>query len=433
MTALQDILEKPIIASRMTPVRAIMIGIGAFVLWAFVARLEEFAIAEGEVIPQEQIQTIQHLEGGIIEKIHVFEGDRVKVGQPLIQLNLTSAAADRDEQKIKQFALLLKKVRLEAEAEGKETLEFGEEFKDIRPAMKEAEIQTFQSRKAKQEAALATLKEQAQQKQLEITQLITERDTTGNNLGLLRERLRMSEDLMANKLISKMEHLQLKSEVQTLQGRLEVVKVSIPKGEAALAEAREKLKSEELHFRNQAREELNQVVTDLARIGEMLSKSDDQVSRTTIKSPIDGVVKALKTHTIGGVVTPGEAIMEIVPASANLVIETKLDPRDIGFVKVGQKALVKFTTYDYARYGGLDGEVISVSADSHTDKSGPQARSYFRVVVRTNKSDLGDKDSPLPITPGMPATAEIRTGSKTVMQYLLKPVIKVKHEAFRER
>jgi adhesin transport system membrane fusion protein len=383
------------------------------------------------VVPQEQIQTIQHLEGGIIEKIMVAEGDRVVKGQPMMQMNLTPSMANKSELKIQLEANQLKKARLEAESEGAETFRFGSEFDSIRTEMKNAEMQAFTGRQEKLQNDTAQLQEQLTQRELDRQQLLTERSSIGSNLALLREKYRISSDLVKDQLTSRLDHLQLTSNMKELEGRMRVIDVAIPRSAVALKEAEEKLKGARVAFRNAALQELSDVSQSIARIQEALTKASDQVARTTITSPLTGVVKALKTHTIGGVIQPGEAIMEIVPESKNLIIEAKLNPNDVGFVRVGQKVLVKVNTYDFSRYGGLDGKVESVSADSLFD---PNTHApYFKVKIRTHKTYLGESVGQSPITAGMQVTADIKTGSKSVMSYLLKPLLKIRDEAFRER
>lgn len=430
-TALEPLVASPPPSSYRIVARIVMASLTLFLIWACFARLQEVAVAEGEVVPQEQIQAVQHLEGGIIEKISVYEGDRVTAGQELIQLNVSAFIANKQELQINLEALLLKKLRLETEAEGEESLEMTEEMQSFRPQLVHAEKQVFSARKLELESRLQLLKEQMEQRRLDVQQLETERTSIFKNLGLLREKLHISTDLVKDNLTSKLDHLQLKGEVEELEGRLNIVKVAIPRAQASFKEAEERLRNERLIFRNDALNELTGVEGEIARTREMLNRAKDQVTRTTITSPIEGVVKSLKTHTIGGVVQPGDVIMEIVPISENLLIEAHLDPRDIGFVKVGQKALVKFLTYDYARYGGLNGEVISISADSHTDRQ--TGESYFLVKVRTDHNYLGSNATSFPITTGMQATADIHTGTKSVMEYILRPIIKIKNESFRER
>ncbi|MCH2547984.1 MAG: HlyD family type I secretion periplasmic adaptor subunit [Alphaproteobacteria bacterium] len=411
--------------------RCIMLLLATFILWAMFANLEEVAVAEGEVAPVEQVQSIQHLEGGIIEEIYAFEGDVVTKGQPLVKLNVSAFTANREELEITQQSLLIKKERLRREAAGEDNLTFSKALEAYRPALLKAEAQVFEGRQQELASRFNLLKEQEQQRELDIKQLESERNSVSRNLNLLRQKLKISSDLVKDKLTSQLDHLQLKGEVEELEGRLKIINISIPRAQAALAEARERLRNERLIFRNDALKELNDVEAEIARTQEMLSRATDQVTRTTITSPINGVIKSLKTRTIGGVLQAGEVIMEIVPTSANLLIEARLNPRDIGFVKKGQDALVKFLTYDYARYGGLQGKVISVSADTHSDpKTG---ESYFLVKIRTDHNFLGNEATNFPITTGMQATTEIHTGKKTVMEYILKPVIKVTNESFRER
>ena len=427
---LDQLIENPPRSSFQLLARFIMMTLAVFLLWASFANLQEVAIAEGEVVPLEQIQSIQHLEGGIIEKISVAEGTRVKAGEPLIQLNVSAFVTNKQEAQINLETMILKRERLEAEASGRD-FKASDEMKKFRPELLNAEEQVFLGRKNELESRLKLLRDQAEQKRLDVEQLETEKHSVASNLGLLREKLKISSDLVRDKLTSQLDHLQLKGEVEELQGRLKIIQVAIPRAASAMAEAEERSRNEALMFRNEALNELNTVEGEIARTNELLSRATDQVTRTTISSPIDGIVKSLKTNTIGGVVQPGEVIMEIVPISQNLLIEARLNPKDIGFVRIGQKALAKFLTYDYARYGGLNGEVISISADSHKD---PQTgENYYRVKIRTDKNFLGGDATSFPITSGMLSTVEIRTGEKSVMEYLLKPIIKVTHESFHER
>ncbi len=240
----------------------------------------------------------------------------------------------------------------------------------------------------------------------------------------------MSSRLLEDELTPKIDHLRIEREVERLAGERKTLDTGMPRADAALAEARERIKEERLKFRRVAVEDMGKIDVAIAQSRETLAKATDQVVRSVIRSPIDGVVKSLRYHTIGGVVRPGEAIMEIVPTLDNLVIEAKLDPNDIGYVEIDQRAVVKINTYDFVRYGGLDASVIFLSADSHTDADG---ETYFRVFARTDKSYLGDEPGELPIAPGMQAQVDIHTGRKSVLTYMLKPILKLKSEAFRER
>jgi adhesin transport system membrane fusion protein len=236
--------------------------------------------------------------------------------------------------------------------------------------------------------------------------------------------------LVKDGLTPKIDHLMLQREVEQLDGELKTLGAGIPRAQAAHAETRERLNEERIKFRRIALEELGRIEVAIAQTRETLARATDKVLRTEIRSPIDGIVKNLRYHTIGGVVRPSEPIMEIVPTLDSLVVEAKLNPTDVGYVRVGQPAVVKISTYDFVRYGGLDAEVIHLSADSDTDANG---QTYFRVVAQTEKAYLGERPGDLPIAPGMEAQLDIHTGRKSVFTYLLKPILKLKSEAFRER
>ena len=226
-----------------------------------------------------------------------------------------------------------------------------------------------------------------------------------------------------------MEHLALEREVEALQGEIETIDSAIPRARSALAEAQERERELGLTFRREAAEELGKAEVTIERTRELVSKASEQVARTEIQSPIDGVVKNMRYHTIGGG-QGGEPIMEIVPSHEDLVVEARLNPVDRGYVEAGQPAVVKISTYDFVRYGELDGVVELIAPDATLDDSGEP---YFRVVVATDRSYLGAEPGDLLITPGMQATVDIRTGKRTVIEYLIKPILKLRHEAFRER
>lgn len=407
----------------------ICLMIGGFLFWAHFAELEEVAIATGEVIPQGQIKVIQHLEGGIIQDIFVREGDMVTAGTPLAQLDLVSSRTNKEELEVSLDGLYLELARLEAEAYGT-PLELPAEIVARRPQLADRERRAYEGRRQEMVSTLSVLREQVRQRESEVQQLREERKAVANNLKLMRERFSISSDLIVDGLTSRVDHLQLEGELEELGGRLETLGPALRRSEAALAEAKEREREATLGFRREALDQLSARQRDVSRLRESLLKATDQARRTEIISPIDGVVKSLRYNTIGGVVKPGESIMEIVPTSEKLVIEAKLDPRDIGYVRVGQEAMVKISTYDFARYGGLEGKVIYLSADSLTTQDG---QTFFRVRAETDRTYLGDQVGDLPITPGMQATVDIHTGKKSVLDYLLKPVLRLKTEAFRER
>jgi adhesin transport system membrane fusion protein len=325
--------------------------------------------------------------------------------------------------------LRLTRARLQAESEGK-SLKFPPDLAGKRPELEAAEREAYDAHLKSLAAAKAVLKRQLRQRELDIDELRATQKAVTNDLKLARKNLAMSQDLLKDELTSKMDHLERVREVESLQGKLNSIEPTIPRAQAALEETRERLNEEELKFRGLARDQLNDTEQTLARTRELLNEADKQVRRAEIRSPIDGTVKNLRYHTIGGVVRPSEPIMEIVPTSERLVIEAKLNPIDRGYVRAGQPAIAKISTYDFVRYGGLSGHVLHIGADSSVSQDG---KPYYKVIMETDRSHLGAKAGELPILPGMQATVDIHTGQRRVIEYILKPLLRIRLEAFRER
>ena len=407
----------------------VMILLALSIGWANFATLDEVSIATGEVVPAGRIRVIQHLEGGIIQEIYVTEGDTVREGQTLLQLDLASGGTNQEELQVRIDSERLVKARLEAEATGSE-LNFPEDVALRRPAIVAAQRQAYEARRRELSSTIQVMREQVKQRVLEVEELTARSRAVKSNYRLALERLKMSKSLLAEGLTAKMEHLELEAEVENLDGEMKSLRPSLPKVEAAVEEARQRQQETESRFRREAQDQLGKIEENIARVTELLSDATAQGIRAEIKSSINGVVKNMRYNSIGNVVKPGEPIMELVPTGDRLVVEAKLNPIDRGYVNEGQAATVKISTYDFARYGGLEGIVIRVAPDSSTDEDGAP---YFRVVVQTDKNFLGLREGNLPITPGMQATVHIHTGEKSVMDYLVKPVLKLRHEAFRER
>ncbi|SDG94846.1 HlyD family type I secretion periplasmic adaptor subunit [Roseospirillum parvum] len=411
----------------------VMALLAGLVAWASVAELDEVAVATGEVVPQGRVKTIQHLEGGIIAELMVREGDRVSPGTPLVRLDLAVTAMNKEEMEVRLDGLLLTRARLAAEAEGRPP-ELPPEFPpgpaERRPALLASEQSTYRARQQELISTLGVLADQQRQRQADIAEITSRRASLARELDLAEERLAMSADLLAEGLTARMEHVRLEGEVESLRGELESQGEALARARAALSEISQRITETRQAFRREALENAGEVEADIARHREMLKLASDQARRTVIESPITGVVKNLRFFTIGGVVSPGAPIMDIVPSRDRLVVEARLSPVDRGYVREGQPATVKVSTYDFARYGGLEGEVIHVAPDSTT----PEGQApFFRVVVATDRTWLGDGPGDLPISPGMQATVDIHTGTRTVLDYLIRPVLKLRHEAFRER
>ena len=410
--------------------RGIMLVMIIMMAWSVFAQLDEVTVTNGEVVPEGKVKVIQHLEGGIIREIHVQEGQMVKESAPLVQLDLAVTSINRDELQVRIDGLVLARARLLAEATG-QPLAFPADESRRQPRLLEAEKRNYEARQRALESAVSVLEQQLRQKGLEVQELVSKQRSASSNLKLSRERFNMSADLLRSGLTSRMDHVQLQREVETLEGDLATLASTLPRSESAMAEARARIQDERLRYSRQARQELTETEVNIARNKELLNQATDQQTRTLIQSPIEGVVKNMRYNTIGGVVRPGEAIMEIVPLKERLQIEAKLSPADRGYVQIGQKAVVKITAYDFTRYGGLDGIVTLVAADT-TTPTNSQEQPYYRVVVQTDRSWLGGEEGQYPITPGMQASVDIHTGTRSVLNYIVKPVLKLRHEAFRE-
>ncbi|MBN2751268.1 MAG: HlyD family type I secretion periplasmic adaptor subunit [Rhodospirillaceae bacterium] len=404
--------------------------ISVSLIWSAFAQLDEVAVADGEVIPQGQVKVIQHLEGGIVQELMVKPGSVVKIGDPLVQLDLASTAINRDELKVRIDGQRLSLARLTAEAENK-PLVFPDDLEKRYPDLARAERDTHRARLAELQSSLSVLEQQHRQKTEEVQELEAKERSLKTSLRLAQEKFAMSKSLLSEGLTPKMEHLQLESEVESLRGQMSILSHTLPRSRAALQESANRAEEARLSFRREASEMLGTARMNLARNAEFMNKADDQQIRTEIRSPIDGIVKNMRYVTIGGVIQAGAPIMEIVPTDNKLQIDVRLKPKDRGYVRVGQKALVKISTYDYSRYGGLDGVVTDVAPDANTDNKTGQA--YFQVIVETKQTWMGENPGEFPISPGMQATADIHTGTRSVLDYLIRPVLKLKHEAFRER
>ncbi|MDJ0972091.1 MAG: HlyD family type I secretion periplasmic adaptor subunit [Kiloniellales bacterium] len=407
----------------------IMLLIAGLLAWSGFAELDEVAVAEGEVVPGDRVKIIQHLEGGVIEQILVADGQSVRAGDPLVQVQLPVTGLNEQELKIRLDGLTLTQARLYAEAEGG-TLLLPELEADRHPDIAEAERRAFETRRQERVSRVTGLEEQVTQRTHAIGELKARKRALIADLGLGRERLEMSADLMKDGLISRLEHLDREREIKRLEGDLAGVNSAIPRAQAALAESEENLREEEHKGRREILELLRDVELEIARTRELLSDATVQAARQLISAPTNGTVKNLRYHTIGGVLRPGEPIMEIVPSDGALIIEARLNPADRGYVTVGQPARAKITTYDFIRYGALEGKIVQISPDSSVTSEG---EAYFKVIMEPEAFHLGADPKELPIMPGMIASVDIMTGRKSVLSYIIEPVLKIKEEAFRER
>lgn len=385
------------------------------IIWASLSHLDEITNGEGKVIPSGRIQIIQNLEGGIVSKLPVHVGEMVKKGQVVLKLDETRFASSASESKIKKQALRAKLARLTAESSG-DPFTIDEEFAKENPAIAEEEKMLFTKRKAELDATLSVLQQQYDSVRSHVTHL-------NRSYQLSKSELNLTRPLAKRGVISEVEFMRLQRQVNDLRGELESARLGMP-------EAKSKLDGALAKFRAEAASELGLVKAEYASMSATGLAVDDRLARTTLRSPVNGIVKAINANTVGGVIQPGVDVMEIVPIEDRLLVEVKVRPADIGFLRVGQPATVKISAYDYSIYGGLDAEVKNITADSITDDRG---NSFYLVQVQTEKNGFGVDEKSLTIIPGMLATASIRTGRKSVLSYILKPLFKAKQKALTER
>jgi len=362
--------------------------LAAGLAWAGLSRVEEITQGEGRVVPSSREQIIQSLEGGILQEMRVREGDVVAAGQPLLRIDPTKADSSLKEGVSKRLALQAMAARLAAESRGT-PLVFPAEVALDRSIVKN-ETQTFVARRRAVEESTGTLRRSRE---------------------LLSREIAMIEPMVARGLVAEVELLRMRRQANDLELQID-----------------ERLNK----YRTEAAGELTRVESELAQVTGVLTARQDLVDRTVIRAPLRGTVKNVRVTTIGGVIQPGQDIMEIVPLEDQLLVEARIPPSEVAFLRPGLAAKVKLTAYDYTSYGGLDGRVEFISADTLRDERKPGEENYYRVLVRTDKSVLVAGGKSLPIIPGMTATVEIRTGEKSVLDYLLKPVLRSR-EALRER
>ncbi|QLG89638.1 HlyD family type I secretion periplasmic adaptor subunit [Chitinibacter bivalviorum] len=398
-------------------------------LWASLAEIDEVTVAEGKVIPSSQIQVIQNLEGGIVAKINVKVGEVVRKGQVVMKLDEKRFSSSLGETTVKHDALSAKMARLSAEANG-QNFEPAENLIKKNPQVIELERQLFASRRREVESSVAILRSEVEQRGHEIAETRAKISKLESGLKLANDEYVLSKPLAEKRVISEVEFMHLKRQISDLTGELSETRLAIPRLQSSQAEANGKIASVYAKFRADAANELATVRAELETTSATTVALNDRFDRTTIRAPLDGIVKLIKVNTVGGVLQPGMDVMEIVPLEDNLLIEAKIRPMDIGFLRPGQHATVKLTAYDYSIYGGLDANVETITADSITNEKN---ESFYLVRVRTQSNHLGATKKNLTIIPGMLSTVHIRTGKKTVLQYLLKPIIKAKDDALRER
>lgn len=406
----------------------------AFLLgWASFAEVDEVTRGEGKVIPSKKTQTIQSAEPGVVQEILVRLGQQVHQGDILVRLDSTLNTSNLGEVEAKSRTLAAQIARLRIESEGKAAGGYvcPEELRGKAPEICANEANLLSTRYDALRKKIASTTERVEQRQRELNEATQNAARIAESLELAEKELEIITPLANRNIAPKTELLRAQRAAVELRGQQAGNRETIAKVEAALREAQNGVQETELQFRQDALAELTKASAEYSVIRQTALGAQERLRRTDIRSPVDGIVNQLTVNTVGGFVNAGGHVMDIVPMEDALVIETKVKPSDIAFLRPGQEALVKITAYDFSIYGGLKGVVEHVSADSVYDE---QARETFYIVqVKTDRSVLHYKGKDNPIMPGMIAQVDILTGKKTVLDYLLKPILKARQESLRER
>jgi adhesin transport system membrane fusion protein len=400
-----------------------------FVFWASVSRIEEITRGNGQVVPSQEIQTVQSLEGGILSELLVVEGDRVAKDQVLLRISDVLFASEERGVEARFAGLRAKKLRLEAESQGKEFVIPGELSEQI-PKITGNEKALYDSRQQELSNALSMLDDKISGAKAEINETYADLKRMRDGSALLKQELEITQKMVAQKAVPKLEEIRLQRELSDISGQLRADNQKLVGLKAELSAAEKEKEDQNDKFRSQALGELSDVETEIAQLEENLKSIGDRVYRTELRAPVDGIVNKISLKTIGGVVEPAHKLVEIVPTDDELKIIAKVRPSDIAFLDIGQDVKVKISAYDPQRYGSLEGKLVRIGANSVKDNEG---NIFFEIEVRTEKNYMGSSSNPLPITPGMVAETEVITGKRTIMEYLMKPILRAKDRALTER
>lgn len=412
-----------------------MLWISAFaiawlIFWAYNADIDALTRGHGKVIPSSQVQIIQNLEGGIVSEILVEVGEEVKKGDILIKIDDTSFVSSFIESQLRYNELQAKSVRLLAESSGK-PFRASDLIRKNSPELIKHEESLYRSNKEQLENNIKIYQRRLEQKKDELKEAEARLQNLTINYELITRELSLNKPLVDKGIVSEVEYLKLQREASTIEGQMKSTKLSIPRLASIIEEQKNNIKEVELRFKNAAKEQYNEVRAEMSRIEQANIAREDKVKRTFVRSPVNGTIKQLLVNTVGGVVRPGMDIIEVVPTQDNLVVEAKIRPADIAFLYPGQRAIVKFSAYDFAIYGSLKGTLTHISADTIYDEASRQ--NYYLVRIKTDKNYLGSEEKKLNIIVGMTADVDIITGKKTVLDYILKPILRARDNVLSER
>lgn len=395
-------------------------------LWAAFAKVDEISRGQGKVIPSRQLQVMQAVDGGVVSEINVKEGQIVEAGQQLLKIDATRFASSLGENRVQYLALVAKAARLRAIAEGSSFNVPEEVLKDA-PDLAEQERSLYMARRSELDAQISIARQQMAQRSQELIEVRSRREQAAQAYELTNQELKVTKPLAGSGAVSEVELLRLERDVGRFRGERDQATSQIARIQSSISEAQRKVQEVDLNFRNQARIELADTMAKVSSLSQGSAALSDRVKHSSVKSPVKGTVKRLLVNTVGGVVQPGADVIEVVPLEDQLLLEVQILPKDIAFLRPDLKATVRFSAYDFSVYGGLEAVVDQIGADTITDDKG---NAFYVVRVRTLKSSLGEN---LPIMPGMVAEVDIMTGKKSVLSYLLKPILRAHTHALTER
>lgn len=419
------IQQEPIHARRLLYI--MLISLIFLLIWAANAPLDEVARGDGRVIPSKQLQIVQSFDGGIVEDILVREGQIVEQDQLLLRIDPTRATSNLRESRAQFFALQAEVARLQALLNNLEEPIFPEELSREAPSLVEHEKRSFFSNLDELNEQISINQHQLEQREQDLNEAQAARSQYANSVSLVNRELQVTRPLLPSGAVSDIDIIRLERELSNARGELNRADAAISRSESAIEEARNRIREVELNVRNRWSAQLSESRAKLNAITQASEGLEDVVRQTEIRAPVRGTVQRLFTNTLGGVITPGREVLEIVPLDDQLIIEARILPKDIAFIRPGQQAMIKFTAYDFAVFGGLNAEVEHISADTITDEND---NTFFLVRLRTFESGFDDN---LTIIPGMITQVDILTGKKTVLEYILKPVLRATSQAMSER
>ncbi len=397
-------------------------------IWAYFAEIDEISRGLGQVVPSQRVQIIQNLEGGILNEILVSEGDVVEQGRIVARLENTQATSLYQDNLARIYENMASIARLEARIEGVKP-NYPQELQERRDIIERSNA-LFEAEIKQDLAEFAVLESQKDLKEQEILEQEELQKQVKVSLELAERQRNLARPLVSQGAYSQIDYVNLEQSVQNFSSQLSVLEFTLPKLYTSLEEVEKKVEAHKAEKETIMQKEINVLSAELASLNESLKTGGDRLTRTDLRSPLNGVIKTIYINTLGGVVRPAEPIMEIVPLDDTLFIEAKISPTDIAFIYQGQKAIVKLSAYDFSIYGALEGVVEHISADTLEDKKGDV---YYAVKIKTQDTTLKSQSKNLPIMPGMMAQVDILTGKKSVLDYILKPIIKSTQNALSER